>query len=490
MAGTIPDEQFDLAYDSMLAAEGSDWFWWYGTDKDSGNDSAFDIGFREILGQVYDSLDLERPDYLLVPIIQPTPIEPDVVLKGTFTPIIDGKNTDPSEWQNAGSIILGDILARMDFGFDSPNLYLSIEGSFTEDFSIYFGIPRTSLGNPFSDDKQVLGFYSNHRLSYHPLSSSNLLQLEIWDGTDWLPNKDSQFVYSMGTENLEIAIPFTDLSTDLATGDDILLRIESAGKLLPNTAPTRMGVPDLGTTTWLFSALDPVGDDHGPGSYTYPTDGVFKIGVFDLETFDVGIDGENLVLRIKMVGPVENPWGGSNDLSIQLVDIYLDNIPSSGSQSMRDARSAAFPADSGWDYVLTLAGWNYGVFAAENPEVALSTVPLTILTDPANKYIIAKVPLSSFAGDPLTWGYGVAILSNDGYGKNGARDVAETGGQWVLGGALPDKNHTRIIDYLWPIGLSSTQEEFLSNYSSSTSESTEWTIADYPQVFMYYPSPE
>jgi carbohydrate-binding DOMON domain-containing protein len=274
---------------------------------------------------------------------------------------------------------------------------------------------------------------------------------------------------------LEVSIPITDISPGMSAGDDITFRFVSKGNLLPYTAPAIIVVPDLGITTWLFSVTDPLGDDYGPGYYTYPTDGVFKSGVFDLTSFDVGTDGENLVFRIELAG---------------LVDIYLDTTPSSGSQVMRDARNAAFPSGSSWDYVLSLAGWNYGVFSADNPEVALSTLPLTILTDPVNKYIIAKIPLASIPGDPLTWGYGVVVLSNDGYGKNGVREVAETGGQWVLGGALPDQNHTRIIDYLWPGGLTPTQEDMLSNYPSSTSETTEWTIIDYPQVLMYYPTPE
>ncbi|MCX6035306.1 MAG: hypothetical protein NTV38_10080, partial [Chloroflexi bacterium] len=35
-----------------------------------------------------------------------------------------------------------------------------------------------------------------------------------------------------------------------------------------------MLVPDLGRTTWVVTISDPANDDHGPGSYTYPTDTV------------------------------------------------------------------------------------------------------------------------------------------------------------------------------------------------------------------------
>ena len=43
----------------MLLAEGSDWFWWYGSDQSSGNDDYFGSAFRNLLKNVYTSLDQE-----------------------------------------------------------------------------------------------------------------------------------------------------------------------------------------------------------------------------------------------------------------------------------------------------------------------------------------------------------------------------------------------------------------------------------------------
>ena len=40
-------------WDEMFAAEGSDWFWWYGKDQDSGADVVFDTNFRLHLENVY-----------------------------------------------------------------------------------------------------------------------------------------------------------------------------------------------------------------------------------------------------------------------------------------------------------------------------------------------------------------------------------------------------------------------------------------------------
>ena len=48
----------------MFAAEGSDWFWWFGNDQESHNDAAFDELFRTHLKAVYAALELEAPDAL------------------------------------------------------------------------------------------------------------------------------------------------------------------------------------------------------------------------------------------------------------------------------------------------------------------------------------------------------------------------------------------------------------------------------------------
>ena len=53
----------------MLLAEGSDWFWWYGSDQSSGNDDYFGSAFRNLLKNVYISLDEKPPAYLDIPII-------------------------------------------------------------------------------------------------------------------------------------------------------------------------------------------------------------------------------------------------------------------------------------------------------------------------------------------------------------------------------------------------------------------------------------
>lgn len=49
------------AFQALYTAEGSDWFWWFGEDQDSGNDDEFDDLFRTHLKNIYLSLGVEPP---------------------------------------------------------------------------------------------------------------------------------------------------------------------------------------------------------------------------------------------------------------------------------------------------------------------------------------------------------------------------------------------------------------------------------------------
>ena len=62
-SGNFSNEQINKAYEYMLLAEGSDWFWWYGLDQDSSVDYYFDQAFKDLLSMVYVSLGLEKPSF-------------------------------------------------------------------------------------------------------------------------------------------------------------------------------------------------------------------------------------------------------------------------------------------------------------------------------------------------------------------------------------------------------------------------------------------
>ncbi|MDJ0560589.1 MAG: glycoside hydrolase family 57 protein, partial [Microcystis sp. M53599_WE4] len=56
------------AWEALYAAEGSDWFWWFGYGHSSNHDAIFDQLFREHLIALYQALNEPIPSYLLEPV--------------------------------------------------------------------------------------------------------------------------------------------------------------------------------------------------------------------------------------------------------------------------------------------------------------------------------------------------------------------------------------------------------------------------------------
>jgi alpha-amylase/alpha-mannosidase (GH57 family) len=485
--GQVNEEQLARATEAILAAEGSDWFWWFGADKDSGNDAAFDAQFRETLGQMYDALALPRPDYLSVPVIYAAPIEPGKALEAVSSPIIDGQ-AGVEEWAQAGRFDFGEVQpSSLGFAFSKELISLVLGDPPQENFSIYLKVPAIPEGAPFSiEGRQVLEMDATHRVKVESGGKSAILQK--WEGKDWADISDTPVSIQAGSV-LEMSFAHSALWPTLDAGDALLLRIASDRILLPRQAPGRLLVPDLGRINWLVQFTDPAGDDHGPGAYMYPSDGVFVNGVFDLLVFQVGSDENNLVFKAEMRGPVDNPWGSPNGLAIQTIDVYLDvDGPASGARLLRSARNAAVSKDYAWDYALTISGWQNGLFTSNEPEKADINLPLTIITDPGRRSILVKIPRDAIPGDPTQWAYAVLVMSQDGYGPNGIRDVLPVAERWRIGGGPQGAtNMPRILDYLWPEGALPTQEEMLSAYTPVETLVSDLGPEDFAQLEMVRP---
>lgn len=91
----------ERAWEAIYAAEGSDWFWWYGDDFTSVLQPEFDRLFRAHLAEVYRLIGQPVPRGLLTSNrrdAKPTGLKPaDLV-----TPVIDGRSTSFYEWAGAG----------------------------------------------------------------------------------------------------------------------------------------------------------------------------------------------------------------------------------------------------------------------------------------------------------------------------------------------------------------------------------------------------
>ena len=139
----LVQKQDDLAEDSrhqaweqLYAAEGSDWFWWYGDDFTTSLQPEFDRLFRAHVARVYHLIGATTPPEVLRPIkrgreqVGRRPV-------GLVTPTLDGNVTNYYEWVGAGeldtskadsSMARGErVISSIHYGADHKNLYLRVD---------------------------------------------------------------------------------------------------------------------------------------------------------------------------------------------------------------------------------------------------------------------------------------------------------------------------------------------------------------------------
>ncbi len=125
--------------DSFLAAECSDWFWWYGDDHYTEFGAEFDELFRSHLINIYDLIGISVPSDLFVPIIKDISsgnfwLKP----KSDISPIINGKQDSFFEWIGCGVVDESKYFSTMDkergpiyriyYGQDDEKIYFAFSG--------------------------------------------------------------------------------------------------------------------------------------------------------------------------------------------------------------------------------------------------------------------------------------------------------------------------------------------------------------------------
>jgi alpha-amylase/alpha-mannosidase (GH57 family) len=490
-------EALALAQDFMYLAEGSDWFWWYGADQDSGQDSYFDEGFRALLRSVFTSLGETVPTYVDIPIIQAKPIPADQPVSGLSTPEIDGILGE-GEWDNAGMYksFSNSTLSEVKFTQNEKNIYFLLNASqLTEQskFGLYIKSPRGAIKSyPFTysdvDNSQLLGVGLTHLFEW---SNGELTLLQATE-KGWVPSKEI-FGNVIQDNVIEMSIPF-EIFGELETGDEFqfILVDETTNNRIPENGPGQFMVPDLGLMTVLMEITDPPGDDFGPGTYTYPTDTLFQTKAFDLKTFRVAFDDNNIIFKFEFFGPIPNPWGSPNNLAIQTLDIYIDTDPgqSTGARKLLPGRNLSLSPENGWEYAIWAEGWTPQIISPD-PETLepkeVSPADFKIIVDPAGRSVTIRVPKTIFGdANPETWGYAAMVMGQEGYPSTGVwrvRDVEAIAAQWRFGGAGKSTNHTRIIDLIWPEGEVKSQVDMLSGFtpiiaSADKLESDDYAIID------------
>ncbi|MBF2020684.1 MAG: glycoside hydrolase [Hydrococcus sp. C42_A2020_068] len=222
------EENNPEAWEALYAAEGSDWFWWFGEGHSSNQDAAFDRLFREHLCAIYRAVNEPVPPRLHQPVEDHE--EKEQYRPQTFIhPLIDGRG-DEQDWDKAGRIEISGArgtmhrsseVQRLFYGWDHLNFYLRF------DFKAgvkpgrdlppqlhllwyYPGIPMCVSPIPLSSvpDLAPLNYLYRHHLGINLQTGSVWLE-EAQEGFSWHPRAtraDLAF-----KQCLEIAVPWADL---------------------------------------------------------------------------------------------------------------------------------------------------------------------------------------------------------------------------------------------------------------------------------------
>lgn len=124
---------------SFLAAESSDWFWWYGEGHHTEYAEDFDSLFRERLAEIYRAMKMLPPADLFRPITAGESLRSFISEpKFPIHPVIDGRVSSFFEWLGSGMIDESMAYSTMDgargsvkrifWGQDDEYLYIRLDG--------------------------------------------------------------------------------------------------------------------------------------------------------------------------------------------------------------------------------------------------------------------------------------------------------------------------------------------------------------------------
>lgn len=169
--------QVDLprAHEALLAAEGSDWCWWYGPENSSSTDAEFDELYRKHLAELYAALGLAVPQNVTEPIKRAVASAQVAAPTDWLKVQVDGRVSSYFEWLGAGYYSTsqrgGAMYGQMQFigeifyGFDPDHLFVRIDPmreSFTQlrdcEFRLTFEASATVRMSVRVHDGKLVGF--------------------------------------------------------------------------------------------------------------------------------------------------------------------------------------------------------------------------------------------------------------------------------------------------------------------------------------------
>ena len=228
------------AWESLGAAEGSDWFWWFGEDHYTSDKALFDNLFRSHLQAAHEKAGRPVPNWVFTPIIsRPAGAASRQEPTGIVRPVIDGRLTRYYEWHGAGSWEFGTgggsmhrvsapLAGGMRYGFDTRHLFLRVD---------------------FAGDEAPAGDVSVSIELLAPVAAT--LQAGFLAAGRWKIEREAggrvEPVGEAALEDvLEMAIPFAELGVSAGQALELLVHFDRGPERLeslPPGQPLRVIVP-------------------------------------------------------------------------------------------------------------------------------------------------------------------------------------------------------------------------------------------------------
>jgi glucan 1,4-alpha-glucosidase len=239
--------------------------------------------------------------------------------------------------------------------------------------------------------------------------------------------------------------------------------ITVAGALGSATGYARLTVvSDVVPGTTVLDVTDPSGDDHGPGTFAYPTAADFHDGAFDIQRFQVIDAGTTVYLRTQLRDLT--PTFGSA-MGAQLLDVYVRDPAAGTTSTAAPYASRDYTVGDGFTQRMEVQGFASPVYVDAS---GASKGSVTVTATQATRSILVAVPKSVFGQPGAGWVFTVALHGQDGFSSDQARGFAATAGAYQFGvcgaggtaaicGADP-ATVPRVMDTLTPVGVSQSTE--------------------------------
>ncbi len=222
MEPTLTAEQRAGAWEALYAAEGSDWFWWYGDDFHTEYKAEFDRLFRTHLRNVFLRAGTVPPEFLHHSVLDAgtlSTIQSVRLPVRLLSPKIDGMVTDFFEWRGAGHIDpspphgamwkASDRFSHLAFGYSVNELFVRLD------------VASLPQDKQTTTEVHIQTTHSHYKATF--LLSTGIDHFILWSSTTQAFQEVGRYTTIASGKIVELAIPFNDLA--LQAGQDFCLSL-------------------------------------------------------------------------------------------------------------------------------------------------------------------------------------------------------------------------------------------------------------------------